>query len=62
MIRIEYYFNLIENIMFSSFGLYLFSVPNRPPSIKIQPPFDVFYKAGESVEIPCIADGVPNPM
>ena len=37
-------------------------MPNRPPSIKIQPPFDVFYKAGESVEIPCIADGVPNPI
>lgn len=40
----------------------LIIVPNRPPAIYIQPPFDVYYKTGETVEMQCVADGVPNPM
>ncbi|XP_076113195.1 neuroglian-like [Mytilus galloprovincialis] len=37
-------------------------VQNRPPAIYIQPPFDVYYKTGETVEMQCVADGVPNPI
>ncbi|KAL3853061.1 hypothetical protein ACJMK2_016641 [Sinanodonta woodiana] len=35
---------------------------NRPPSVFIQPPNDVYYKPGETVELPCIADGIPKPI
>ncbi|VDI06743.1 neuronal cell adhesion molecule, partial [Mytilus galloprovincialis] len=37
-------------------------VPNRPPSIYVQSPFDVFYKEGETAEIQCVANGVPEPI
>ena len=33
----------------------------RPPGIFKQPDYDVFYKAGETVEMPCVADGAPRP-
>ncbi|PVD25027.1 hypothetical protein C0Q70_15524 [Pomacea canaliculata] len=33
-----------------------------PPSIFIQAPFDVYYKAGETVKIECVADGIPHPV
>ena len=35
---------------------------NRPPNIYAQPvKRDIYYKPGESVEILCIADGIPKP-
>ncbi|KAK6177081.1 hypothetical protein SNE40_015258 [Patella caerulea] len=33
----------------------------RPPSIYIQPDYNVYYKAGETVQMPCVADGEPQP-
>ncbi|XP_046562214.1 neuroglian-like isoform X5 [Haliotis rubra] len=33
----------------------------RPPGVYIQPRHDVFFKAGETVEMPCVAEGIPNP-
>ncbi|XP_048738673.2 neuroglian-like isoform X2 [Ostrea edulis] len=36
-------------------------IPNRPPGIYMEPDFNVFYKYGESVKLPCRADGVPRP-
>ncbi|KAK7481945.1 hypothetical protein BaRGS_00026853, partial [Batillaria attramentaria] len=33
----------------------------RPPSIYVQPDYDVFYKALESVQLECVADGSPAP-
>ncbi|KAK7486747.1 hypothetical protein BaRGS_00022031, partial [Batillaria attramentaria] len=33
----------------------------RPPGIFMQPDYNVFYKAGETVEMPCVADGSPRP-
>ncbi|XP_046363410.2 neuroglian-like isoform X3 [Haliotis rufescens] len=33
----------------------------RPPGVYIQPRYDVFFKAGETVEMPCVAEGIPNP-
>ncbi|XP_045166223.2 neuroglian-like isoform X1 [Mercenaria mercenaria] len=44
--------------------LYLWtaSAVNRPPNIYLQPlDKDIYYKPGESVEILCIADGIPKP-
>ncbi|XP_055882047.1 neuroglian-like isoform X3 [Biomphalaria glabrata] len=34
---------------------------SRPPSIYIEPPFEIYYKVGESVELSCQADGEPKP-
>ncbi|KAK7102380.1 neuroglian-like isoform X2 [Littorina saxatilis] len=34
----------------------------RPPGIFIQPDYDVYYKAGETVEMPCVAEGSPRPV
>uniref|UniRef100_A0A2C9KWE9 Neuroglian n=1 Tax=Biomphalaria glabrata TaxID=6526 RepID=A0A2C9KWE9_BIOGL len=34
---------------------------SRPPGIYIEPPYDIYYKAGETVELPCKADGEPKP-
>lgn len=33
----------------------------RPPSIYLQPEENVYYKQGESVQLPCKADGDPRP-
>ncbi|XP_076448295.1 neuroglian-like [Babylonia areolata] len=33
----------------------------RPPSINLQPDYDVFFKSGERVELPCEANGSPSP-
>ncbi|XP_067684754.1 neuroglian-like [Haliotis asinina] len=33
----------------------------RPPGIITQPRYDVFFKAGETVKLPCVAEGKPNP-
>ncbi|XP_055958104.1 neuroglian isoform X1 [Patella vulgata] len=33
----------------------------RPPGMFIQPSYDVYYKAGETVQMPCVADGEPQP-
>lgn len=41
---------------------FFFQVPTRPPGIYVQPPFDVYFKAGETVKLPCIADGNPIPQ
>ncbi|XP_050412764.2 neuroglian [Patella vulgata] len=45
------------------FVIYLpgLSAITRPPSINIQPNYDVYYKGGETVEMPCVADGEPQP-
>lgn len=37
-----------------------YATVNRPPHI-IQPSREIFFKSGETVEIPCIADGNPKP-
>ncbi|XP_071147603.1 neuroglian-like isoform X2 [Mytilus edulis] len=37
------------------------TLPNRPPNIYVQPEKDIYYKVDESVEIQCIAGGVPAP-
>lgn len=33
-----------------------------PPAIIQEPDYDVFYKAGETVEMPCYAEGIPRPQ
>lgn len=33
----------------------------RPPGITLQPAKDIYYKAGETVKLPCEADGEPAP-
>ncbi|XP_055958228.1 neuroglian-like [Patella vulgata] len=33
----------------------------RPPGVFIQPNYEVYYKVGERVEMPCVADGEPQP-
>ncbi|KAH3820533.1 hypothetical protein DPMN_122277, partial [Dreissena polymorpha] len=35
---------------------------NRPPNMVKHPEMDIWYKPGESVEIACIAEGIPNPI
>ncbi|KAL5013687.1 hypothetical protein ScPMuIL_007957 [Solemya velum] len=37
-------------------------LPTRPPSISLQPPFDVYFKASKTVQLPCVADGNPIPQ
>lgn len=60
MYVVEVYKNYLE------FTCYIFTtgqkvIPNRPPGIYMQPDFNVYYKRGESVQLPCRADGVPRP-
>uniref|UniRef100_A0A2C9LIM0 Ig-like domain-containing protein n=1 Tax=Biomphalaria glabrata TaxID=6526 RepID=A0A2C9LIM0_BIOGL len=33
----------------------------RPPSIYFEPPYEIYYKAGETFELPCEANGEPKP-
>lgn len=36
---------------------------NRPPNIYLQPTEqNVYYKPGESVELLCVANGIPKPV
>jgi hypothetical protein len=43
------------------FWIIFILVPNRPPSIYLQAPYDVYYKVSETVQMQCEADAVPNP-
>ncbi|XP_052085471.1 neuroglian-like isoform X2 [Mytilus californianus] len=53
---------LLICLVFTATIVTVSSVPNRPPAVYIQPPFDVYYKTGETVEMQCVADGVPTPI
>ncbi|CAL1541881.1 unnamed protein product [Lymnaea stagnalis] len=37
------------------------SAVSRPPGITVEPPYDIYYKAGETVEMVCKAEGEPRP-
>jgi hypothetical protein len=50
------------NILFIYLFYFCCVSVTRPPFIVHQPDYDVFYKAGETVEMPCYADGIPRPM
>ena len=40
--------------------LFVFSV-TIPPIITTHPPKDIFFKENESIEMPCVASGEPEP-
>ncbi|KAH9489607.1 hypothetical protein Btru_037509, partial [Bulinus truncatus] len=41
--------------------VFLYVISSRPPGIFLEPDYDVFYKAGETVQMPCKATGEPKP-
>ncbi|KAH9489612.1 hypothetical protein Btru_037521 [Bulinus truncatus] len=41
--------------------VFLYVISSRPPGILLEPDYDVFYKAGETVQMPCKATGEPKP-
>ncbi|XP_050412731.2 neuroglian [Patella vulgata] len=56
------------NLKFKRMWMFLFVIylpgllaRTRPPGIYIQPDYYVYYKVGEKVEMPCVADGEPQP-
>lgn len=58
-VALIYQFLLVLTILSLNLG---FNVSTRrPPSIYLQPEENVYYKQGESVQLPCKADGDPRP-